>query len=298
MNLNSIFVYLPERLSKALISLPVSHVTEIRMRADSPVSVTCSAGNVAFDEKGNVTSPKYGLKLTKDEIHQCVNALCRHSEYSFEEYIKNGFIPLEGGGRAGVCGRAVCEKGAFKGFSEITSINVRLNLFLPEVAKASALLMKKAPCGIAVFSPPGVGKTTYLKSLIRLLSMGKYTPAYRIGIADERFELSEGISQMGICDVISGASKSLAIELFTRTMSSQIIVCDEIFSDDSQAILAGCNAGVCFVCSFHGGSLAEVLKREYVSHIFSRGIFDYAVGIEKEGWEYKYKITPIQGGMG
>jgi stage III sporulation protein AA len=294
MKLDSLLIYLPERLSMALISLKVSNITEIRMRANLPASVTCDMGNITFDKNGNITTPEKGLCLTNNEISSSINALCKYSKYSYESFINNGFIPIDDGARAGVCGKAVTENGKIISFSEITSVNIRLNTFLPEIAKDAALLMKKSPCGIAIYSPPGKGKTTYLKSLIHLLSLGKFTPPYRIGVIDERFELCEGNFKKGFCDVISGVSKSVGIELFTRTMSPEIIVCDEIFKGDEDAILSGCNAGVSFICSFHGESMESLLKRNFVSNIVNSGVFKYSIRIEKIENEYKYTIEPTR----
>ena len=290
MKLDSLYLYLPERLSKALIALEIPNISEIRLRENSPVSITCASGNVTFDEKGNITPTEKGMSLNQKELSYCVNALCKHSKYSFEEYIKNGFIPLDSGARAGVCGKALLENGKIVTFSQITSVNIRLNGFYPDIAKECALLMKNSPCGIAVYSPPGVGKTTYLKSLIYLLSTGKHTPSYRTGVIDERFELCENQLKSGLCDIIGGVSKSFGIELLTRTMSPEIIVCDEILKGDEEAILSGCNAGVSFICSFHGRSIEEIMKRGFVMNIINAGIFKYSVGIEKHENEYKYTI--------
>lgn len=293
MKLDSLYLYLPERLSKALIALDITDITEIRLRESGAVSVTCANGNIVFDEKGNITSVEKGIHLTAKEISECVEALCKHSKYSFEEYIKNGFIPLDSGARAGVCGKALTSKGSITTFSEITSVNIRLNSFFPELAKDSALLMKNSPCGIAIYSPPGMGKTTYLKSLIYLLSTGKYTPPYRVGVVDERFELGEATLKKGLCDIISGTPKRFGIELLTRTMSPEIIVCDEILPSDESSILSGCNAGVSFICSFHGRSIEEISKRGYVMNILNSGIFQYSVCIQKSKSEYKYIISNL-----
>jgi len=294
MNFDSVLIYLPERLSKALINLKCKHITEIRMRTGGPVSVTCEKGNITFDEKGRETTVEKGMITTSAEMDLCVSALCNYSRYSFEETIKNGFFPLAGGGRAGVCGRAFMLEGRIISALEITSINIRLNTFIPFLAKEAALLMKERPCGILVISPPGEGKTTYLKSLIHLISTGEFTPAYRVGVVDERFELSEGIARKGFCDFLCGINKKRAIELLTRTMSPEIIVCDEISEDDVSAILGGCNTGVSFVCSVHGKNEEDVKKREFVKKLFEAKLFSYTVGIEKKGEEYLYKITKIE----
>jgi stage III sporulation protein AA len=226
-------------------------------------------------------------------VEECVTALCKRSRYSFEEYIKSGFIPLDSGARAGICGNALTENGKIISFSQITSINIRLNVFLPDIAKDTAMLMKNSPCGIAIYSPPGHGKTTYLKSIIHLLSIGKFSPAYRVGVIDERFELSDSAIKKGLCDVLSGCSKRVGIELLTRTMSSEIIVCDEVSKADEDAIISGCNAGASFICTFHGATFESLMKRSFVANIVNAGIFQYALGIEKRDGEYKYKVTTI-----
>ncbi len=292
MTLNSLLLHLPERVSKAIIALNKPQITEIRLRVSCPVSVTCAEGNVIFDESGRKTTAEKGIILSKNEVEETVNSLCRYSRYSYEEYIKEGFIPLEDGGRAGVCGTAFKGGKAF-GFSEITSVNIRLNSFHPEIAKNASQLMTESPLGILVYSPPGHGKTTYLKSLIYLLSMGIYTKPYRVGVVDERFELGEGLCKKGLCDIISGMRKEESIEMLTRTMSPEIIVCDEINRSEKDAIINGCNAGTSFVCSVHGRSIEEIKKRGFVSPLFDANIFEYAVGIRKESGKYRYEINKL-----
>jgi len=291
MTLDSILIHLPERVSKAVISLNKPQITEIRLRAFSPISVTCAEGNVIFDEQGREVTAEKGLKLSDTELEETVNSLCRYSRYSYEEYIKEGFIPLEKGGRAGVCGSSFSPDGKTIRFTKITSVNIRLNSFLPQIASDTAKLMKENPFGVLVYSPPGHGKTTYLKSLIYLLSMGIYTKPYRVGVIDERFELGEGLCTKGLCDIISGASKDKAIELLTRTMSPEIIVCDEINKNESQAIINGCNSGTSFICSVHGKSVEEIKKRGFILPIIEANIFKYAVGIKKKNGNYQYELS-------
>ncbi len=153
--------------------------------------------------------------------------------------------------------------------------------------------MKEMPLGILVYSPPGHGKTTYLKSLIYLLSMGIYTPPYRVGVVDERFELGEGLCKKGLCDIISGLPKESSIEMLTRTMSPEIIVCDEINKSEKDAIINGCNTGTSFVCSVHGRSIEEIKKRGFVSPLIEANIFEYSVGIRKEFGKYQYEINKL-----
>ncbi len=293
MNLDTIYIYLPERLSKALINSGLTNITEIRLRADAPASVTSFGENITFNERGERVTPRFGMVLTSKEINGCVNALCKYSRYSFEEAIKNGFIPLDGGCRAGVCGKMFSEGGRVISVAEITSVNIRLNTFKPDIAKKLSEKICKNGGGAIIYSPPGVGKTTYLKSVIHLLSTGKCGRALRVGVIDERLELGEGLVQMGLCDIVSGCTKSHGIELLTRTMSPEIIVCDEILKDESDAILKGCNSGVAFVCSVHAESFSGVIERGFTKPLIDAGIFKYSVGIEYSDGEYRYTETEI-----
>jgi stage III sporulation protein AA len=153
--------------------------------------------------------------------------------------------------------------------------------------------MRETPLGVLVYSPPGHGKTTYLKSLIYLLSMGIYTNPYRVSVVDERFELGEGLCKKGLCDIISGATKEASIELLTRTMSPEIIVCDEIHKGEKDAIINGCNSGTSFICSVHGKSVEEIKKRAFVLPLIEADIFEYAVGIKKNKGKYEYVINKL-----
>jgi stage III sporulation protein AA len=70
------------------------------------------------------------------------------------------------------------------------------------------------------------------------------------------------------------------IEVATRTLGAQVIVCDEIGSEeDVRAILAVQSGGVPLVASAHAAGLAELLGRQTISGLHRAGIFGAYLGL-------------------
>ncbi len=97
-----------------------------------------------------------------------------------------------------------------------------------------------------IVSPPGKGKTTILRDMIRNISNGINEIHFKgmtCGVVDERGEIAgmyKGAPQndMGIrTDVIENISKAKGIKMLIRSMAPEVIACDEIGSEeDVQAI--------------------------------------------------------------
>ncbi len=291
-SIDVLFKYLPLRISYAVHSLPAeifSSVNEIRLRKNGPVSVTVGNRNVVFDEKGIVATVKHAMCATENEFAECLSKLTGGSFYTCDEFVALGFIPLPEGGRAGVCGRASVRNGKPRGFSEINSINLRLHRFLPEVAKPLIeRFSEKGICGAVVCSPPALGKTTFLRSVAYLLSTGNGIDCKRVGVADERCEISVGISNQGLMETVVGAPKADAINLLTRTMSPEIIICDEISASEADAVLEAQNTGISLVASAHCADPSGLAKRGRIRTLLENNIFPLCVIL---GYDGKYTCT-------
>lgn len=286
-----LFRYLPLRISFAVHNLPkeiFDKINEIRLRLNAPTSVTVGNENIVFDSQGNPCEITSSICATKDEIQECIAKLTHNSLYTCDEYITRGFIPIPEGGRAGVCG-----KSDGKNIMEIYSINLRLHRFLPLVAEDLVKVFSdKGVGGVLICSPPAMGKTTFLRSISYLLSMGKGMAPLRIGIADTRWEITAGMNLNGIADVILGMDKAASINILTRTMSPQIIICDEISGDEVDAVLEAQNTGVKLIASVHCNHPKELKNRGRLAKLLECGIFDYCVMLKYEN-EYKTEILPI-----
>ena len=81
----------------------------------------------------------------------------------------------------------------------------------------------------------------------------------------------KGIPQNDIgenSDVIEDISKELGINLLVRSMSPQIIVCDEIGSlEDITAIQKAVCSGVRGIFTVHGASIEELKQNPYIKEI-------------------------------
>ncbi len=292
-----LFRYLPLRISQGVHSLPsyiFENINEVRLRRNGPISVTVGTKNYCFDEKGSVCSSTQGMKASKEELLQCLSNLTQGSLYTCDEYIRQGFIPIHEGGRVGVCGKTFQSVKGEVSFTEITSINIRLHRFIPDFAHGLIKEFNKQGLkGTLVCSPPAIGKTTFLRSVAFLLSTGKGIEQKRVAIADERCEIWVGIENNGLLDILSGTPKAESITMLTRSMSPEVIICDEIAPKDTSSLLEAQNTGVHLIASAHCETPLDLMKRGGMRALIESGIFPLSVILSYDG-EYKYKIIKTE----
>lgn len=287
-----LFRYLPLRLSMLIHSLPeplFNSINEVRLRKNAPLSLTCSGKNILLDRFGSPCKAESALCTDEYEFAECLSRLTEGSLYSYDEYLGMGFIPLREGGRAGVCGR-YDPNGSF---SEITSISLRLHRFLPDIA--APLIRRFSETGmqsVLVCSPPAMGKTTFLRSAAYLLAIGKGIPPKRVCIADERAELAVGLTNTGLADVISLMPKAKAIEIFTRTMSPEVIICDEISASDVEPLAESVASGICLIASAHCKDPQDLKRRGRMRRLSEENMFPVCVLLDnKNGYTCRIEKT-------
>lgn len=265
---------LPPGLSGAVVRTLAFHtgnLCEIRLRRNGPLTV-------------NVDGTEYrtGASVSSDDVEYVVRTLTGNSLYSHADTIREGFISVEGGIRAGVCGRAVTRDGQIDAVTPISSINVRIPHRVPGASDRVFGLVSKLspPYGVLIYSKPGVGKTTLLRELICLLSTGD--AARRLAVVDTRFELSAGLeSESALTDFLCGYPREKGIEIATRTLSPEIVVCDEISTpSDAEAIFKAASSGVSFIATCHGSSFHEIEKSPAVGELIEKCAFDLFVGLK------------------
>jgi len=293
-NITSLFKFLPEKFTRSLANLPeavIINATEVRLRLGSVFTLSVGDRSVAVDNDGHICSLSDGIRCTKQDIDDCMSLLSSFSLYSFDETIRKGYIPLPGGGRAGICGMSVCDKAEITAFSSIYSINLRIHRLYRYFAGQLIEYYKKFGLGgTLVFSPPALGKTTLLRSAAVLLSEESNGIPLKVVIVDERCELFLPGMCGGLIDVISGCPKSEGIELVTRTMSPQVIICDEIAQSDCDALINAQNSGVILIASAHGRDFESICRRPFIKRMVDSGIFEYAVKIDDN---FRYEIERI-----
>ena len=140
-----------------------------------------------------------------------------------------------------------------------------------------------------IWSVPGIGKTTVLRELAVRVSDGARPK--RVAIVDTRHELGAGINCNGHLDILEGYPRAKGIEIAKRTMSPQLIICDEIAnSNDAIAILEAAGSGVPIVASVHAGTRVDLLSLEYIRKLTESGHIGAYVGLISQiygGYEYE-----------
>lgn len=250
---------------------------EIRLRLGQPILLKAEGRWIPCVTK----SDKKRHIFSNCDMKACVSLLSAYSLYAFAEEIRQGFLTIEGGHRIGFCGKAVMEEGKIKTLHPISSLNIRIAREVKGCADhiLPYLFANGHFCHTVILSPPGCGKTTLLRELIRKLSRAE--GGYAVGVVDERGEIAGmcgGIAQMdlGECtDVISGCPKAEGMLLLLRSMSPQIIAVDELGREsDFLAASDLIHAGVKLLCTVHGSSLEELEKRAFLGGLMAHQVVE------------------------
>ena len=248
--MESVKKLLPTRIALALAKLDENRIYELRLR-QSGVSVNYGGKFFALGEGGIC---ERGFSVTKAEIEQVVLKAAEHSIYAFNDQIKNGYLSLSNGVRMGICGEVV-EGKTIKDFS---SLNIRFPHEIKGCAeKVAPYLLKSRGCyNTLIVSPPGCGKTTLLRDLIRIIS----NRGNNVLVADERHELAAlngaALDVGRNTDVISGCDKNFAFERGIRYMRPDVLAADEIMSvEDAESVRRACAGGVNVVVSLHASGI-------------------------------------------
>lgn len=271
---------LPIELYSAISSEHFDNIYELRLRVGSAVLVNHLNELKFVTKNGLANHTKNAIICTKQMIDTIIFKATNQSLYSFSEQIKQGFITLAGGIRIGIAGEAVTDSGQVNIIKNFSSLNIRiphevidcsLKVF-PHLKRGKTLL------NTLVISPPGVGKTTFLRDLA--LQVYKHLPHLNVLILDERYEIASSVNgkselSVGQADVLSGTTKQFGFEVGIRSMSPQIIFTDEIATkEDVKAIMYAKGCGVQVIASAHAYSVLDLKNKSYFKYFLKQRVFD------------------------
>ncbi|MBD5136173.1 MAG: stage III sporulation protein AA [Lachnospiraceae bacterium] len=275
-----------------MLRLDLEKLQEIRMRVNEPMMLKY-AGREYFVEDGRgmsrVSSRPY--IVVQNEMRETMEYIGNYSLYAFEDEIRQGFITVQGGHRIGIAGKVIVEDGHIKSIKYISSINIRIS---HEIRGCANKVLNYISSGdymyhTLIISPPGCGKTTLLRDVVRQLSNGG--PKRRgmtIGVVDERSEIAScymGIPQNDVgsrTDVLDCCPKDRGMIMLIRSMSPEILAVDEIGGmEEVDALRYAVNCGCKMIATVHGSSMDDIRRRYAINNLVEGKVFERYIILDK-----------------
>lgn len=287
--MQTIIKVMPGRIKEALQKLNAQQIRllqEIRLRKGQPLLLRLENSEWGLGAEG-LCKVEASYIVTAKEIVDSLHAMSGFSLYAIEDELKQGYLTLEGGHRVGLTGKVVLENNQVKTLKYMNGMNIRI---AHEVIGCSEevmpyLVSRQRVYHTLIISPPGCGKTTLLRDIIRQLSEGYhgYGP-YNVSVVDERSEIAacyEGVPQKRVgmrTDVLDGCPKAEGMRMLLRAMGPQVVAVDEIGKEeDCMALREMLGAGVSILCTVHGRDEAECLRRPSLRDMLEEGLFERIV---------------------
>lgn len=296
-----VFSWLPREVVKALSDLPVPREewTEIRLRAGAPASLT-------YGERGKNTILD-GLAVSEYTLRTVLSAVCGGSVHAYDEELRRGYLTPDGaeGIRVGAAGRVLTNGDTVLRLQRLSSLCIRLP-HKPDCDFHEAEMLVRTgreartvipPESLSqpgehiiptlFYAPPGGGKTTLLRGLIRALSAKNRELPLRCAVIDTGEELYSADFSDCIADFFSGYPRGVGISIAARAFSPQAILCDELGTEaEAETILRAQAVGVPMIATAHGDSLAGLLRRPCFRRLYENGVFAQYVRIRRTGGEF------------
>lgn len=258
-----------------------SKISEIRLRKNKPIIIYV-LNTLYFIEHSGVLSRTLNdrcIRIQEEDFEYICDKLCSHSYHTNMSSLIDGYVTAKNGSRIGVSSTAVYKDDKIYSVKDISSLNIRISHECRNCAKKIIdLTFHKGLPSIIVAGLPGCGKTTFLRDYARLISNG-YSGAYKkVAIVDERKEIAADFDVGINTDILSGFGKAKGIEIATRTLSPDLIVCDEIGSiDELEKIRYSFSTGVNFAVSIHLKDAEDIFSNIMTDELIKTGQFDFII---------------------
>lgn len=278
-NINNIILEVLKQNQGAKIE---DNLQEIRIRINRPIILKLRDIDICIN-----------YIVTERDIMQTLEKLCQNSLYAYKKQISEGYITIQGGHRIGITGTGVIEDDKIVNLKYISSLNFRIAREIKgcskKILKEIINLNENTIYNTVLVSPPGKGKTTMLRDIVRNISNGIEEISFNgktCGVVDERGEIAacyRGIPQKDIgirTDVIENVSKEKGILMLLRSMAPEVIACDEIGSkEDVQAIEKLTISGVKGIFTMHGRTIEDVKNNHEVNKLLEKNILEKIIFI-------------------
>lgn len=281
----------------------IDQITEIRIRIQKPIVIYINQKQLSLNDRGEfLYSIENGYQFQYEELQKLIDFWCLDSRYAFQEDIKKGFLTIKGGHRIGICGEVVYENvGKLQSIKYISSINIRI---AHEIIGAADSIIKyintkEKVLNTLIISPPGMGKTTLLRDIIRLLSDGiEGISGKNVAIVDERGEIAacyQGIPQLNVglrTDILDGCDKEIGIRMLLQSMAPEVIAVDELVTKKEQKYIHQMiGRGCAVIATMHGETIGD--DTQYID--WYKG-FEILIFLYKQSGNFKTKIYKLEKG--
>lgn len=298
-NKTSVAFYFPQRLRHLVYAAECDNLTEeIRLRVGRPIQIVTAQG------ERFLTGTSETYVFTESDSAYVLAAFCEQSVYAHREELKRGFLSLPGGIRVGLAGSCVLnDNGMLQRLTDINAYNIRIAHERIDCALPLMGVIASNDCILStlIISPPGVGKTTVLRDLSRLISDGsRYSSPKRVSLIDERGELAgciNGIPQADVgmrTDVFDGCPKAQAMSMAIRSMSPNVLITDELGSDEEAfAALDAASCGISIITSAHGATISDITRRSAIGKLLNMGVFHNVIALRRKGFKLYFDMLDI-----
>lgn len=287
---------LPLRLREEAVRLEEegqAGAEELRLRVGWPMTVLLPDGERPLGER----------PVEERELEQLLEIASQASVHAVLDQVRRGYLTTEGGHRIGLCGTAVMRDGEIHTLRTLSSASIRIARQIKGVC--TPILNELCPNGrledTLILSPPGMGKTTLLRDVIRAVSEGEGCQPLRVSLADERGEVAAlygGRPQMEVgrrTDVAEGCPKAKGLMLLLRAMNPQVLAADEITSpEDAAALETASGCGAVLLATAHGEGREDLERRPVYREMMEKGLFRHLVLIQKRGAERIYTVEELR----
>lgn len=266
----------------------LAQVEELRLRRGFPMTVLLPQGELAVGDR----------PVSADDLTMVLENASQASAHTVLDKVQRGYVTLRGGHRLGLCGTVARRDGQTVTIRYLSSLSIRVAR--PIVGQAvqllPALMEQERLQSTLILAPPGVGKTTLLRDLVRELS----DSGFRVGVADERGELAalwQGEAQFDVgrhTDVLDGCPKGEAASILLRGMNPQVIAMDEITDQaDAAAVVEAAGCGAALIATAHGADLSDLKRRPVYRALMDACVFRRVVVLTRENGRRFFRVEVL-----